>query len=251
MCKKESKLYNLARWAACHIPGFRAVVTLAIRAVWKAWGSYQLHRVYRRALRRGEIIRLHIGAGDKILPGWLNTDIMPPAPLYLNATRHFTLDDNSVKYIFNENFIEHISLSDAMTFLKESFRVLSWGGVIRIATPDLEAYTKEYLSRSSKAYLLLERNRQIGYEYGPTLAAIIDKIFFTDSHCYIYDFETLEYMLRHAGFTFVTRCEIRKSLNPELCDLEQHDIGSVHDKYFTLVVEAKKEVNQAAKAEMS
>lgn len=75
--------------------------------------------------------------------------------------------------------------------------------------------------------------------------------FFADSHCYIYDFETLEYMLRHAGFTFVTRCEIRKSLNPELCDLEQHDIGSVHDKYFTLVVEAKKEVNQAAKAEMS
>lgn len=211
----------------------------------------QLHKAYRRALRRGEIIRLHIGASDKILPGWLNTDIMPPAPLYLNATRHFTLDDNSVKYIFSENFIEHISLSDAMTFLKESFRVLSWDGVIRIATPDLEAHSKEYLSRSSIAISLLERNKQIGYEYGPTLAAIINKIFLADSHCYIYNFETLEYMLKQTGFTMVTRCEIRKSLNPELCNLEQHDIGSVHDDYFTLAVEAKKAVNWAGKAKLS
>lgn len=240
MCKQEGRLHNLARWAAGHIPGSRAVVIKSISLGWRVWGSWQLRKAYRRALRRGEIIRLHIGAGSKSLPGWLNTDIMPPAPLYLDASKPFPLDDNSVNYIFSEDFIEHIPLFDAMVFLKESFRVLSRGGVIRIATPDLEAHSKEYLARSTTACSLLERNRRIGYEYGPTLAAIINKIFYADQHRYIYDRETLEYMLLQAGFTSITSCKVRESLNPELRDLEQHDVGSVHDNYFTLVVEARK-----------
>ena len=122
--------------------------------------------------------------------------------------------------------------------------------MIRIATPDLEAYSKEYLAQSDNARLLLERNRRIGYEYGPTLAAIINKIFYADQHRYIYDRETLEWMLQRAGFTSVASCRVRKSADPELRSLEQHDVGSVHDDYFTLVVEATKEVNPAAKAKM-
>jgi len=251
MYKQEGRLYNLARWAAHHVPGFLVGVKTVMRLVWKVWGSRQLRRAYRHALRRGEIIRLHIGAGSKSLPSWLNTDIMPPAPLYLDATKPFPLDNNSVNYIFHEHLIEHISLSDAMIFLKESFRVLRLGGVIRIAAPDLEAYCKEYLAQSSTARLLLDRNRRIGYDYGPTLAAIINKIFYADQHGYIYDFKTLEEMLRQAGFSSVARCKTRESLNPELRELEQHDVGSVHDDYFNLVVEARKEVNDTVKTRMT
>ena len=250
MYKQEGRLYNLAHWAAHHIPGFRAGAMMVVSPIWKVWGSWRLWKAYRRALHRGEIIRLHIGAGSKSLPGWFNTDVTPVAPFYLDATKPFPLDSNSVRYIFSEDFIEHISLSDAIAFLKESFRVLDWGGVIRIATPDLEAHSKEYLAQSSKARLLLDRNKQIGYEYGPALAAIMNKMFYADQHRYIYDRDTLEYMLRQAGFTSIVSCKVRESLDPELRELEQHDVGSVHDAFFTLVVEAKKGVNQAAKASM-
>jgi len=243
----DNKICRIAHRAVNIIPGLRTIALSILSFIWKIWGSRQFKKAYRRALRNGEIIRIHIGAGPINHPGWFNTDIMLlqlSEPLYLNVTKPFPIEDNSVRHIFNEQFIEHISLSDAEFFLKESFRVLDRGGAIRIATPDLEAYSREYIRRTDKARLLLERNRKLGYEYGPACAAIMNKIFYGDYHKYIYDFETLKNMLQQAGFTSVVRCAVRESEDPELRNLEEHDVGSIHDTDFTLVIEARKEAKQ-------
>ena len=53
--------------------------------------------------------------------------------------------DNSVKFIFSEHFIEHLTLSEFRSLLRECFRVMEVGGVIRLSTPNLRVLCNLYL----------------------------------------------------------------------------------------------------------
>jgi len=46
--------------------------------------------------------------------------------------------DESVDYLYSSHLLEHLSKEDANKLLKEAYRVLKKGGVIRICVPDLE-----------------------------------------------------------------------------------------------------------------
>ena len=86
--------------------------------------------------------KLQLGASDKLLAGWLNTDIAPATRTvtYLDAARPFPLPTGAFDFIFCEHFIEHIERTDAANCLSEAFRCLRPGGVLRVATPNLERY---------------------------------------------------------------------------------------------------------------
>lgn len=96
----------------------------------------------------GKPIKLYVGAGEVPRLGFLNIDLVPA-----NATfsfNHFEdyfifpcvdmqwdIADNSVDYIFHEDFIEHIDQTNQFRFLAESLRVLKPGCWHRVNTPDL------------------------------------------------------------------------------------------------------------------
>ena len=42
---------------------------------------------------------------------------------------------------------------DGATFLRESYRILKPGGVLRVTTPDLEKYLEAYVNRKSSSFL--------------------------------------------------------------------------------------------------
>ena len=87
--------------------------------------------------------KLQIGAGEFNKKGWLNTDIEPrEGQAYLDAGKRFPLPDGSFQLVFSEQVIEHLSLEQGRTMLKESYRVLTSGGKVRIATPNLNAYVE-------------------------------------------------------------------------------------------------------------
>ena len=60
-------------------------------------------------------IKLQVGGGLHTLPGWLNGDLFN-GDIYLDARRPLPLPDDSVRLIFAEQFIEHITLGDARKF---------------------------------------------------------------------------------------------------------------------------------------
>jgi len=184
-------------------------------------------------------VRLHIGSGWTCHDGWLNTDILPTAPLFLDATRHFPVKDNSVRYIFCEHFLEHIPRHAAFLFIMESFRVLHPEGILRISTPDAEALAREYLARSERVLLLLERNVKLGSKYARYPLDILNGAFYEYSHVCLYDGEVLEQMLRSVGFQDITRYRVGQSRHSALSGIERHQVGSIEDE-FTLVIEAKK-----------
>lgn len=89
-------------------------------------------------------IYLHLGAGSRRIPGFINIDIEPGAEMQLDLTQPLPWPDRSVSGIFSEHFIEHIAQADAIRLLRECRRVLVPGGVVRIATPDLTEMIKDY-----------------------------------------------------------------------------------------------------------
>ena len=83
--------------------------------------------------------KLHLGCGENLLPGWLNSDLVPqfPQAIRLDAASRFPLEDACLDYVFSEHMIEHITYAKGQAMLAECFRVLKPGGKIRISTPDM------------------------------------------------------------------------------------------------------------------
>jgi predicted SAM-dependent methyltransferase len=173
-------------------------------------------------LKNNEIKKLHVGAGNRKIKDWLNTDIgnkkiMP----VVNVTKKFPFDTGTFDYVFSEHMIEHINFQDGIKMLNESFRVLKSNGKIRISTPDLQflidLYSNEknqlqndYINYSCKKYQLTEGS----------ITEVINNYFQSWGHQFIYDKKTIENTLKKCGFTKIEFLRINESNNPELKDLE-------------------------------
>lgn len=102
-----------------------------------------------------KVVKLHVGCGTLYKNGWINIDNnsdnnIQKLDINHDLSKGLPFDDNSVDYIYNEHFIEHLSREDGLTFMKECFRVLKINGVIRIACPDLEQIIKSYIDNTWK-----------------------------------------------------------------------------------------------------
>jgi len=96
---------------------------------------------------------LNIGCGSHYHPAWTNIDIRSNS---MEVTEHdvrrgLPLHDRSFDVVYHSHIIEHMTPRDALTLLRECARVLRPGGIIRIATPDLEALARVYLDRLAAA----------------------------------------------------------------------------------------------------
>lgn len=99
------------------------------------------------------MLKLHFGCGARLLrEGWLNIDarqdIDPPDDVeFLSfdvTTGPLPFADESVSLIYHEDFLEHLTQREVVAFLAETWRVLKWGGVHRINTPDLLASMRRH-----------------------------------------------------------------------------------------------------------
>src|SRR5262249_38349849 len=99
--------------------------------------------------------RLHIGCGDNVLPGWLNSDFpaRSPAVPELDGTRAYPLRGGTFSYVYSEHMIEHVPYAGGASMLKECHRVLKPGGKIRISTPDLRFLIDLYLAGDRRTAL--------------------------------------------------------------------------------------------------
>ena len=96
-------------------------------------------RLIEDYLARGGPAKLHIGCGENLLEGWLNSDLYPGSDrvLHFDATGRFPFADATFDYVFSEHMIEHVPYEGALSMLRECRRVLKPGGRARISTPDL------------------------------------------------------------------------------------------------------------------
>lgn len=115
-----------------------------------------------------------------------------------DAAKALPFEDDSIEFVFSEHFIEHVSLKTAIGWLKEVYRVLRPGGIIRVSTPDLKKYCSAYEKNS-----LEELTSHLGNHllFVPKRRAwAINQIFYYWDHAWLYDEEELTYAACRAGF---------------------------------------------------
>jgi predicted SAM-dependent methyltransferase len=199
-----------------------------------------------RYMREHQTRKVQIGAGSSRLEGWLNTDIEPGDGLaYLDATKPFPFEDNSIHYIFSEHVIEHLTYDEGKAMMAEAHRVLAPGGKMRIATPNLTRFIELFdknPSEEAKAYLVGKRKWH-QWPDEPNMAAIILNLQMSSwGHKFMYDAQTLSASLQRVGFRNVREFEENVSTDPHLSNLEERDTGvNVRfSEYETMCVEAEK-----------
>jgi len=200
-------------------------------------GRLRRRRQIDTYLRTHDERKLQLGAADKPLPGWLNTDLHDygrPEIVYLDARRPFPLPDASFDTVYSEHMLEHLTYADGQRCLRESFRVLRPGGTIRVATPSLERLAKLYDGGHVGEDYVRWAVDTLGPEtHAPLAGVAINNFFRSWGHRFIYDPQTLRHALTEAGFV----------------DIEERPVGELErhlaehpefNEYETFVLEARR-----------
>ena len=190
-----------------------------------------------------DCVRVNVGSGSNPLSGWLNGELWPSKEtVCIDASKRLPFKDDSVHCINCEYLLEHLGYKTCQDFLKECFRVLREGGVLRASTPGLGKLIQIYLGSSqlsSEKVLVYHRQR-----YNPTVENMCE--WFNDhmrlwGHKFIFDEPTLVELLRKAGFSRMIRCEYGKSEHLELQGIERRDEGIEWMKWaYVMIFEAYK-----------
>lgn len=167
-------------------------------------------------------MRLHLGCGSNVIPGWRNLDLEPVAGAERWDMRWgLPADPGTVDLIYTEHMIEHLTREDGLRLLQTCQKALRPGGVIRISTPDLTTLLAAYQRRDIGHYA------RVGWE-PLTPAQMVNEGMRSWGHRYLYDYEDLSLLLVQAGFHGIEPCFWGISCREALSGLETRpDLGDL------------------------
>ncbi len=205
-------------------------------------------------------IYVQYGCGTEAPEGWINFDASPTLRIqkialvgrilrpFLNCTfddavrygdivRGLPLANECADGVFCSHILEHISLEECHTAIKNTFRILKPGGMFRCILPDLEAYAKEYVNAVSEIHsepmdpdkLKIKAEASIKFLKGTLLGLpnrnksmlrLISDLFGNAVHRWMWDRYSLAKALSDHGFVDVesfrfNACDNKMFLRPE------------------------------------
>jgi SAM-dependent methyltransferase len=98
--------------------------------------------------------RLNVGCGGRFRPAWINIDLRPQNSSVQphDVTTPLPFADAYFDAVYHAHLLEHLPRERAMPFLRECYRVLKPGGVLRVVVPDLEQISRLYLESLESAW---------------------------------------------------------------------------------------------------
>ena len=217
-------------------------------------------------------IKLNLGCGSVRPGGWINTDSSLNAhiqriPLlgkvvhktfktveynnnnlvYMNLNKRWPNKENSVDIVYASHLFEHLTLNSAELFLKESYRCLRPGGVIRVVVPDLYKICKRYIDSYESdgeadptQFIMwainMHREGQYGSKLGWFKKFVLEWQGYPHQHKYMYDEKSLTKKMEEHGFVNIRSLSYGESQYiPEIKDVEGHK-----ELYLSVYLEAKK-----------
>lgn len=176
-------------------------------------------------------MKLHLGCGKRYIPNFVHIDIVNFEHIdYLSNIDDLSMfKDDSVDLIYNCHVLEHFHRMKVSNVLKEWYRVLKPGGVLRIAVPDFEAICEAYLE-----------TRDMSIAIGPIMGR---QDFLYNIHYNIFDFKSLETLLSEVGFKTTTKYDWADTEHADIDDYSQAyypHMDKENGKLMSLNVEAIK-----------
>jgi predicted SAM-dependent methyltransferase len=158
------------------------------------------------------MVKLHLGSGKRIIPGYINVDIQPILGVnLLSDLRTLPIQDNSVDFFYSCANIEHFGRREWKTVLANWYAKLKPGGTLRVSTADFQAAVERYLEVGDVEELL-----------GLVIGGQKDDY---DWHGMIFDFSLLARGLTEVGFINVRRYDWQQT---ELAQLGIDDYSQAY-----------------------
>lgn len=154
-------------------------------------------------------MKLHLGCWKRFIPGFIHIDLCDMKHIdYKSDIGNLKFIDNeTVDYIYSSHALEYKNFDECKLVLKEWFRVLKTGGMLRIAVPDFEKLIELYNSTR-------DIDKIIGPLYGQMNLNEI-KIY----HRCVFDKKKLVNLLSEIGFSSISRYDWR---NTEHANIDDH-----------------------------
>lgn len=178
-------------------------------------------------------MKLHLGCGKRFIPGFVHIDAID----YPHVDHVATIDslsfipDASAELIYNCHVLEHFKRRDVQRVLKEWYRVLKPGGVLRVSVPDFEKLCEVY-----------QKYRNLDLVIGALFGR---QDYLYNIHYNAFDFDTLRRKLEEAGFSGVKRYDWRETEHADVDDYSQAYIPHMDKEKGLLIslnVEATKQI---------
>lgn len=203
--------------AATNREGLTYAVGTEIVTNWRK--VMNLHNRLRRSARIAEHYRtnqsifVQFGSGAARLPGFLNTDLFSRVPVDIGLDLPFP--SCSVDLLYSNHLIEHICCYKFKGFLRESLRILKPSGIHVIGTPSLQKLISILYCHEDE----ISRNAIFGLHGRLMNEALTPAIFLNRfmhinyGHRFVYDFESISFLARNAGYADVKKIGNREVPN--------------------------------------
>ena len=107
-----------------------------------------MEKIARTDEKAAEPRLLNLGCGQCKRSGWINIDFQSSSPdvLAYDLRLGIPFADATFDIVYHSHVLEHFSRAQGAFFIKECFRVLKPGGLLRVVVPDLENITRAYIA---------------------------------------------------------------------------------------------------------
>lgn len=171
----------------------------------------------RLTLERIPVVRqlLHFTVGSLFPANVLRGDIVRGLPL----------PDGSACAVYCSHVLEHLAREELPLALRNTFSLLTAGGIFRLVVPDLQWRAARYLASTAngKSDAADEFMNSCGLGRDKQPKGPLDfarERFGKSAHLWMYDFDGLKHLLQDAGFTSIRRSEFGDGSDPMFARVE-------------------------------
>ena len=171
------------------------------------------------------MMKLHLGCGKRNFgPDWVHIDGGDFSHLHSHDITKLPFENNSVDLIYSSHVLEYFDREEVTNVLKEWYRVLKIGGMLRVAVPDFKMMTTKYLIDGCELDLFL------GPLYGKW--SMGNKTIY---HKTAYDFLSLKKVLQSNGFRGIQEYDWRNTEHSHIDDHSQSYLPHMDKENGTLM----------------
>jgi len=210
-----------------HYTGWRRLVVKVVPQRLLDWARLAVTRArmlagsHRSLSHDSGALRLHLACGERNIGGWVNIDLAGArADVVWDLRQPLPVEPGTVTAIFHEHFLEHLPLEAAIDSLRQCYRLLEPGGIMRIGVPDFRQHVRSYVE--SDGFLETIRPGR------PAPLLALNELVYSYGHRSLWDIDTFRLVLDEIGFSQVMARESGESQIEPAPDAPERRLGTLY-----------------------